>query len=111
MPNTALPPSDFGLSDVLPFLGAVATGLLGFFGAQFTAVARLQKTLLDASRLWVEQSQTQHARDGVRILELEAEILRQRGEISQHIQRGQSLQHALDRAQAKPTPPRRAKQK
>lgn len=99
MSPAPLPDPGFGLSDVLPFLGAAVTGLLGFFGAQFTAVARLQKTLLDASRQWVEQSQTQHARDGVRILELEAEALRQRGEINQHIQRVQSLQHTLDRMQ------------
>lgn len=96
MPST--PVSGFGLSDALPYLSAVVTGLLGFFGAQFTAVARLQKTLLDASRQYVDQSQAQHARDGARILELEAEIIRQRGEINQHIQTKESLQHALERA-------------
>ena len=102
--------SGFGLSDALPYLSAGATGLLGFFGAQFTAVARLQKTLLDASRQWVGDTQAQRARDGVRISELEAEVLRQRGEINQHIQREESLQRALERSQAasrKPSRPRR----
>lgn len=92
-----LPPSGSGLSDVLPFLGAAVTALLGFFAAQFTAVARLQKTLLDASRQWVDQSQKRHAQDGVRILELEGEILRMRGEIAQAIQRAESWQHRYER--------------
>lgn len=100
MPPPISTGSGFNWAAALPYLSAVATGLLGFFGAQFTAVARLQKTLLDASRQWVEQLQKQRALDGARIFELEAEVLRQRGEINSHIQREESLQRALERARS-----------
>lgn len=84
---------------VLPYFVAVLTGLLGWFSAQFTGLVQLQKTLLDASRQWVADSQAQHARDGVRITELESEVLRQRGTINQGLQREESLQRLLDKVQ------------
>lgn len=100
MPSPPLPPPHgSALSDVLPWAGALLTGFAGWSAARFTAFAQLNKTILDASRLLVEESQTIHARDGVRILELETEVLRQRGEINQGIQRERSLQHAIERLQ------------
>jgi len=100
-----LPPiSSFGLTAALPYWVAAATAVLGFFGARFTTIAQLQKTLLDASREWVEQTQTQRALDTARILELEAEILRQRGVINAMIQFKQSLFRLLERHNI-PLPP------
>lgn len=90
------PEQSFSLLAVLPFLAPVLTAVLGFFAAQFTSVAALQKTLLDASRAYVKESQLQHARDAARIFELEAEVLRQRGVINQGIQLQQSLIRLLE---------------
>ena len=92
-----LPPPDSGLLVVLPWAAPVITALIGWFGAQFTGLARLQRTLLDASRQLVEQSQTQHARDNARILEAEAEVIRLRGVVRQYQQRELSLQHWAER--------------
>lgn len=109
MPSPQLPASGFGLSDALPYLSAAVTGLVGFFGAQFTAVARLQKTLLDASRQWVEEAQKQHALATARISELESEVLRQRGEINQLLQKVESRDHAIERLSDPPPKPRTRK--
>jgi chromosome segregation ATPase len=87
------------------------TALLGWFGARFTAHARLEKTLLDASRALVEECQAQHARDGVRISALEetvrereGEIQRLRGEVRQAAQREDSLRRLFERSGV-PLPP------
>ncbi len=98
MPSPPLPPeSHSGLSAVLPWAAAAATSLVGFFAARFTAFAALNKIVLDASRLLVTDAQSIHARDSARISELEGEIVRQRGELANHIQREQSLQRQIDR--------------
>lgn len=81
-----LPTSPSGWAAALPYVLSAVTLVGGWFAAQFTAVAQLQKTLLDASRDFVGDSQAQHARDGVRILELEREVLRLREESNAHIQ-------------------------
>lgn len=73
------------------------TALGGWFAARYTAFAQLNKTVLDASRQMVEDAQAVHARDGARILELETEILRMRGEVNAHIQRERSLEHMIER--------------
>ena len=92
--------STFGLSDALPWLGAGVTALGGWSVARYTAFAQLNKTMLDASRQMVQDSQSVHARDGARILELEAVVLEQRGAINQHIQKEQSMQRMIDRLRA-----------
>ncbi len=76
------------------------TGALGFFGAQFTSHAQLQKTLLDASQALVEESQKVHARDGVRILELEGKVEQMHDERNQHLQVIQSLRTVNARLQS-----------
>lgn len=83
----------FGLSPTvaLPYFVAGGTAALGYFGARLTATAQLQRTLLVASRQWVEESQMQHARDIARISELETEITNQRGNLNQALQREASL--------------------
>lgn len=88
----------------LPFAAPVLTAVLGFFAAQCTSVAQLQKTLLDASRQFVRESQEKHAQDAARITELEAEIIRQRGVINAGIQTQQSLCRLLERNNI-PVPP------
>lgn len=90
-------PSGSWLVAALPYLAAVTTGVAGFFGARFTALAQLQRTLLDASRQWVEETQAQRARDGVRISELEAEILRQRKVIDTKIAENDALARLMER--------------
>lgn len=101
----SLPTSGSQLTAALPYLAAIIGPALGYFAARFSATARLEKTLLDASRSWVEQSQVRHAQDGVLIstrdaiiLEREAEIIRQRGEINQHLQREVSLENFIERS-------------
>lgn len=94
----SLPPSGSQLWVVLPYCVAVVTGLGGWFAAQFTAVAQLQKILLDASRKYVEESQATHARDIVRNVELEAEILRLRGQVNGLIQWQESIRHWAERS-------------
>lgn len=80
-----LPPtSGLDMSAVLPYFLAAMTGVLGWFGAQFTAGAQLQKTILDASRLWVEQSQEMLAHRDARISALENELSHMRLECLQH---------------------------
>lgn len=91
--------------DALPYCLAAVTALAGWFGARSTAGARLQKTLLDASRQWVEQSQEERAHLTVRISELETELaatklacLQQAGEIRGLKQYNFSLQETMKRA-------------
>ncbi len=103
--------SGLGLKDVLLSSAAIIGPLLGFFAARFTALARLERTLLDASRQWVEDSQKRHAADGVLIsgqadelLRAKAEVLRQRGEIDAKIQENESLRHFMRRNQLEPPP-------
>ncbi len=101
MPSTPLPPDSSSLGGgVLPYLAAVVTGLLGFFGARFTATAPLQASLNDAFRSLMDEWQTERAQHIARISELEAEVLRQRGVINQHLQLQASLQHNYDRLRA-----------
>lgn len=86
-----LPPDGSGWPGALPYVLSIVTLVGGWFAAQFTAVAQLQKTLLDASRLMVAETQALHARDGARIGELEAEVIRMRGLIRQHQQWEESV--------------------
>lgn len=99
------------LKDVLLFSAAIIGPLLGFFAARFTALARLEKTLLDASRQWVEDSQKRHAADGVLIsgqaddlMQARAEVLRLRGEVWAHIQANDSLRSFMKRHKLEPPP-------
>ncbi len=86
------------LAAVLPYWLAVLTAVLGYLGARFTAAAPLQESLNDAFRTLMEELQSAHARAIVRASELEAEIIRQRGELRQLEQRRQSLVHFIERA-------------
>ncbi len=86
------------LSVVLPYLAAVVTGLLGFFGARFTATAPLQSSLNDAFRSLMEELQTQHAHDIARISEQENEIARLSGELRASQQRERSVLNLAERA-------------
>jgi hypothetical protein len=74
--SSPLPSSGSGFTwrDVLPYFGAIAASVLTWFAAQFSQVARLEKTLLDASRQLVEAAQTQRAQDSARISELEGRL-------------------------------------
>ncbi len=114
-PPIAPPPSSpsFGsiASAVLPYASAIIAGVLAWFASQFSATVRLSKTLFDASRLLVADSQAVHARDGVRISELEqkvgvaeAEVIRMRGEVNGSIQREQSLRAWVVRQGLEPPP-------
>lgn len=97
MASPLLPDSSSELRGALPWLGALVTGMTGFFAARYTAFAQLSKTVLDASRELVERGQETHALDGARILELEAEVRRLRGEVNQHIQKEESYQRLIER--------------
>lgn len=84
-------------TDALPYLVVgLTTAVFGFFGARFTATAPLQASLNDAFRSLMEELQTQHAQDSVRILELEREVLRLRGENNQYIQVNRSATRLLE---------------
>ena len=98
--QTPLPPSGSHSSDALPYLAAVVTAALGWFGARYTAIAPLQTSLNDAFRTLMDEWQTERAAHIARISELEGEVLRQRGVINQGLQREQSLQHAYERLRA-----------
>jgi hypothetical protein len=63
-----------GASDVLPYLGAGMTAGLGWFAAQFTGTARLQREVNAALHSLMDELQTQHAQDIARISELTSEI-------------------------------------
>lgn len=98
-PPSPLPP-DLGSpsSGALPYLVAVVTGLLGFFGARFTATAPLQASLNDAFRSLMDELQTEHARLSARVYELESEKLQLAGDLRQTQQREQSLLELVRRA-------------
>lgn len=96
-PLTLLSMSGSDLSAVLPYLAAVVTGLLGFYGARFTATAPLQSSLNDAFRSLMEELQTQHARDIARISEQENEIARLSGELRASQQRERSMLNLTER--------------
>lgn len=92
------------LTDVLPYFGTVVAALLGYFGARYTATAPLQTALNDAFRSLMEELQTKGASDAALILELrqrevelEAEIIRQRGELRQKDQLIDSLTRLCER--------------
>jgi hypothetical protein len=101
----SLPPETssmiFGMTtkDALLSLGVLVGPVLGYFAAQSTAFAKLQKITFDASGSFLQQAQSQHSADLVRISELEGEVLRQRGEINQHIQVAASSSRAMERKQ------------
>lgn len=112
MSSSPLPPTS-GLepSVVLPYFLAVVTGLVGWFGAQFTAGAKLQETVLSASRALVTEWQTQHAQDSARISALEdklkiaeSEVVRMRGEVNGSLQREESLRRFVLRNGLTPPP-------
>ena len=89
------------LTAVLPFLGAIVAALLGWFGALSTRTAPQQMALNDAFRTLMDELQNERAQHIVRISELESEVIRQRGEIAQHLQIAASLQHQVDRYREK----------
>ncbi len=98
LPSPELPPiSVSGFSAVLLFCGALLTAVLALFGVRYTARAPLQVTLNDAFRTLMNEWQSEKSRLLARISELEAEVRRQRGEINQHIQVTQSLEHRIQR--------------
>ena len=66
--------SGLGLSDVLPYLGAGMTAGLGWFAAQFTGTARLQREVNAALHSLMEELQTQHAQDVARVSALSSEL-------------------------------------
>lgn len=85
------------LSVVLPFCGVVVAGLLGWFGARHTAIAPLQASLNDAFRTFMKEAQDEIASKDARILELESEIIRQRGEIRQFLAQREAFLRVLER--------------
>ena len=87
---------------VLPFLGVVVAGLLGWFGARHTAIAPLQVSLNDAFRTFMKEAQDDIAFKDARILELESEIIRQRGEIRQHLAQREAFLRILERNEIMP---------
>jgi hypothetical protein len=108
--------SGSGIRGVLPVLAALLVavfgsgGVLGWLGKRFaersSASAQLSKTLLDASREWVEQAQEERAQLTARISEQDAllaalrlECFEKEGEIRQLKQVNRSLQAAIDRAE------------
>lgn len=91
-----IPQPNSELWAVLPFLWGAVTAIGGWFAAQYTAAAKLQGTLLNASRLLVEQSQAQHARDSARILELESENRRKQVLLEQQLGEIRQLQQLVD---------------
>lgn len=66
---------------VVPWVIAVVGPLIGWFGAQFSSLAQLTKTMLDASQSMVKRAQSLHTSDAVRISDQESEIVRLRGEL------------------------------
>lgn len=83
---------------VLPFLTAIGAAALGYFAARRTAIAPLQASLNDAFRSAMASWQTERAQLIARVSELEGEVLRQRGEINNHLQIIQSQQRRIERA-------------
>jgi hypothetical protein len=77
---------------------AVATGVVGWLGAQFSQAARLQKQVNDALHLLMEQLQTQHALDAVRISELQKEVELVQGELRLSKQSVESLKAFVRRS-------------
>lgn len=68
-----LPASGSGFTDALPFLGAGVTAGLGWFAAQFTGTAKLQREVNAALHSLMDELQTQHALDVARVSELNSE--------------------------------------
>ena len=77
VPGLPMPPAGLGsgLSDVLPYLGAGMTAGIGWFAAQFTGVARLQREVNAALHSLMDELQTQHAQDIARVSALTGEVL------------------------------------
>jgi peptidoglycan hydrolase CwlO-like protein len=107
MPQSPLPPEHgSGLSAALPYLSAIGAAGLTWLAARYTAFAQLSKTVLDASRRLVDQTQALHAQDGALIVEkdekieaLRLELLLKGGEIRQHLQQRDSITVALEKEQ------------
>lgn len=95
---TGSPTSGSHGAAALLFLGAVVTAVLSWLGVRSTRAAPLQEAVNDALRLFMEQSQTQHALDAVRVSELEAECLEKGGRIRQLEQQRDSLLAVMHRA-------------
>ncbi len=100
----SISPGAFGSdwSVALPFLSAVVTGLLVYFGVRRSAAAPLQASLNDAFRSLMEEFQTQHAQDIAHISEQENEIARLSGELRASQQRELSMRNLAERAIEKP---------
>lgn len=95
-------PDGSTLTAALPYLAAVVTALLGYFGARFTGTAQQQTALNDAFRSLVEELQDERAHHIARISELESEVLRQRGAINNHLAKEDAYLRILQRNNIKP---------
>lgn len=85
------------LSVVLPFLGVIMAGLLGWSAARRSSIAPLQASLNDAFRTFMAEAQDEIAAKDARISELEAEILRMRGEARQLLAVREALLRILEK--------------
>ncbi len=92
---TPPPTSGFGLGAALSFFGGIIVALLGLFGVRSSQAAPLQLSVNDAFRTLIGELQEERATLIVRISELEAEVLRQRGVINQGLAREAALGRAL----------------
>ncbi len=93
-----------GGTGVLWFFGVIGAALLAWSAARYSQRAPLQESLNAAFRSVMDELQTERARLIARISELEsdltnreAEIIRLRGEVRQHLQIQQSQHRLLDK--------------
>lgn len=89
-------PDGSGFSGALPYLGAVITGLLGFFGARFTGAAQQWAALSGAFSSLMGELQTDRARLIARISDLEATVQSRDAEIKQLRGEIRGLQQLVD---------------
>ena len=69
-----LPGGGLDWSGAPPYLVAGVTAGLGWFAAQFTGTARLQREVNAALHALMDELQTRHAQDIVRISDLSGEV-------------------------------------
>ena len=77
------PTSGLDISAVLPYLGAIITGVVGWFAALSTAPARLQTTLNGAFHTLTEELQGERARLTALVSKLEEKVEKQASRIEQ----------------------------
>lgn len=82
-PPLSISPTTLGLSAtaVLTFFGVCLAAVLKWFGARPSQAAALQTSLNDALRIFMAESQADHARQAARITELEHELGRTNHEL------------------------------